>query len=92
MEENLRQVRPWDLFNKNMNRAPSDVVAKRLEICRSCPFLIKATEQCKKCLCIMPQKAKLADAYCPEHKWEVYKIEESQVSFKDGPEEDEDDE
>lgn len=83
MAEEPRKVRPWDLFNKNMNRAPSEVVAERLSICRSCPFFIKHTEQCKKCLCIMPQKTKLADAFCPEHKWGQYFIEEAQVSFKE---------
>lgn len=64
-----KPVRPWDLFNKNMNRAPSSVVHERLEICRSCPFFISPTKQCKKCGCIMPQKAKLADATCPVQKW-----------------------
>jgi len=64
-----RPVRPWDLFNKNMNRAPSSIVQERLKVCQSCPFFISPTQQCKKCGCIMPQKAKLADAFCPVHKW-----------------------
>lgn len=69
---NDKPVRPWDLFNKNMNRVPSYILQERLEICRSCPFFIKGVEQCKKCGCIMPQKAKLADAFCPVHKWEKF--------------------
>jgi hypothetical protein len=92
MSEEKRQVRPWDLFNKNMNRAPSEVREERLSICRSCPFFIKHTEQCKKCLCIMPQKTKLADAFCPEHKWGQYVIQEKDVSFKESSEQDPEDE
>lgn len=69
-----RPVRPWDLYNKNMNRAPSSVVAERLEICKTCPFFRSSIQQCKKCGCIMPQKAKLADAFCPEHKWGKFEV------------------
>lgn len=66
---NDRPVRPWDLFNKDMNRAPSAIVLERLAICQECPFYRKRIDQCKKCGCIMKQKAKLADASCPVHKW-----------------------
>ena len=31
----------------------------------------------------MPQKVKLADAFCPVHKWEQYVIDEREVSFKE---------
>jgi hypothetical protein len=33
------------------------------------PFLIKATNQCKKCGCIMHLKTKLAGAECPVGNW-----------------------
>ena len=80
---NKRQVRPWDLFNKNMNRVPSEIRNQRLSICRECPFYVNATEQCKKCLCIMPQKTKLADAFCPIHKWESYQLDPNEVNYKE---------
>ena len=82
-ETNPKPVRPWDLFNKNMNRAPSAVQQERLSICETCPFYRKKIGQCKICGCIMPQKVKLADAFCPVHKWEQYAISESDVSFKE---------
>lgn len=83
MEEKKRTVRPWDLYNKNMNRAPSAVQQERLLVCQECPFYRKKIGQCKKCGCIMPQKVKLADAFCPIDKWGQHKIEESEVSFKE---------
>lgn len=64
-----KPVRPWDLYNQNMKRVPSKVLIDRLKICEDCPFYRHSFKQCKKCGCIMPQKAKLADAYCPVHKW-----------------------
>lgn len=72
VEDNMsedRTVKPWDLFNKNMERALSTISEKRLEICKECPRLIKFTNQCKECGCLMNLKVKLADASCPLGKW-----------------------
>lgn len=66
---NDKPVRPWDLFNKEMGRVPSSVLQERLSICEKCPFFRSSVKQCKKCGCIMTQKAKLADAVCPVDKW-----------------------
>lgn len=64
-----KDVKPWDLFNKNMERALPDIARQRLDICKSCPEYIRFTHQCKKCGCIMNAKVKLKDATCPLNKW-----------------------
>lgn len=66
---NERQVRPWDLFNKNMERAMPIIKEKRLAICKECPRFVKFTHQCKECGCLMDAKTMLADASCPLDKW-----------------------
>lgn len=83
MTDNNEQkpVRPWDLFNKNKERASEELKEKRLAICKECEFFVSFTQQCLKCGCIMPLKTKLADAYCPVHKWEAEA--EPEVPFKD---------
>jgi hypothetical protein len=75
MTEKRRAVRPWDLLNKNMARTEDAMQKERMAICRSCPDLIKVTEQCKHCGCFMELKTKLADAYCPLGKWDAVKID-----------------
>lgn len=64
-----REVKPWDLFNKNMERALPSIAKTRLEICKGCPRFVRFTHQCKECGCIMNAKVKLADATCPLNKW-----------------------
>lgn len=64
-----KEVRPWDLFNKNMERAQPIIAKKRLEVCKGCPEFIRFTQQCKKCGCFMKAKVTLADATCPLNKW-----------------------
>lgn len=67
--KNIRTAKPWDLFNDEIGRVSNDVFKKRLEICKSCPHLMKWTNQCKECGCFMDLKAKLPNASCPIHKW-----------------------
>lgn len=64
-----KEVRPWDLLNPKSEIASKKVYDNRLSICKSCPNFRKLTKQCKICKCIMPAKAKLADARCPIGKW-----------------------
>jgi hypothetical protein len=78
MAEN-RPARPWDLFNKKIGRVEGETAQKRLDICTSCPELIKATHQCKQCGCIMNLKVKLPNASCPLGKWS----EEDESLFKE---------
>ena len=81
MSDGQRPVRPWDLFNKNKARSEEEIQKKRIEICESCPFFISLTRQCKKCGCFMDAKTKLAEASCPEHKWEAEL--QNNVDFKE---------
>lgn len=74
-----RPARPWDLFNKNIGRVTESVKESRLAICRECEFFVTLTQQCTKCLCIMPAKAGLPHAFCPEHKWD--KVDFSNTPF-----------
>jgi hypothetical protein len=64
-----KPVRPWDMFNKNMERVIPIIKEKRMAICKACPEYIRFTHQCKKCGCLMDAKTKLADATCPLGKW-----------------------
>ena len=75
-----RPARPWDLYNKNIGRVEQELADRRMEICLGCPQLIKLTNQCKECGCIMNLKTKLPNAECPLGKWGQEQI---QVSIKE---------
>jgi hypothetical protein len=49
--------------------ANQDTIKERLDICRSCPYLIPITYTCKKCGCFMKIKTKLETSVCPLDKW-----------------------
>lgn len=72
MSEN--NVRPWDIFNKEIEKISKEIKEERLKICNSCEFLIKKVNICKKCGCAMNVKTGLAESSCPIGKWQSVKI------------------
>lgn len=64
-----KPVKPWDLLNAKKPKLSEEFQKERMDICLSCPELIKLTHQCKKCGCFMQLKTKLAEARCPIGKW-----------------------
>jgi hypothetical protein len=62
-------VKPWDLLNPNQPRSEEELIAYRLDICKSCEFFRAKTETCRKCGCFMKLKTKLKNANCPIGKW-----------------------
>lgn len=77
-----RKVRPWDIFNKNVEKVSDVIKDERLAICLECPRLIKATKQCKECGCFMDVKAKLFDADCPLGKWGPVEVDKNKFDFR----------
>lgn len=68
-KQNLGETRPWDIIDPTIDKLSEEDSAKRYEICKACPELIKLTKQCKKCGCFMVAKTKLPAATCPIGKW-----------------------
>lgn len=68
-KKNLGDTRPWDMINPAEKKVSLDISVKRMDICKSCPELIKLTSQCKKCGCFMGLKTQLEKAECPLGKW-----------------------
>ena len=47
-----------------------EIYEERLAICRECVYFFKPTGNCKRCLCFMKLKARLAPAFCPQKYWD----------------------
>ena len=48
---------------------PDEIYEERLAICKECVYYFKPTGNCKRCLCFMKLKARLAPASCPQGYW-----------------------
>lgn len=45
------------------------IYLQRIDVCKACPNLLKVIQTCKKCGCVVPAKALIPSAVCPEDKW-----------------------
>ena len=54
---------------KNVMLYDQDIIDKRWDECQKCEFLIKPTNNCKKCGCFMKIKTRIGASTCPEGKW-----------------------
>jgi hypothetical protein len=68
-----KKARPWDIFNKNIEKVGETISKERMSICNACTELLP-TGNCKKCGCFMSLKTKLPHAFCPLNKWGTLQI------------------
>ena len=66
------KARVWDLFNPKIDDVPTEIFDYRYDLCKSCPFYINLTHQCKKCGCFLVAKVQFVGQDCPIGKWEKY--------------------
>jgi hypothetical protein len=62
-----------EFIKEGMPVVPEEVYNKRMATCTSCP-LLDETNTCNSCGCFMPKKSGWATAFCPEGKWDKYKV------------------
>jgi hypothetical protein len=67
-KKKLGDTRPWHVVHKD-NHTDEETAKARMDICETCPSLLKLTHQCKECGCFMKLKTKLIEAVCPLGKW-----------------------
>ena len=48
---------------------PNEVYEDRIAICKACVYYSKTLGQCKRCLCFVKLKARLAPMECPQKYW-----------------------
>ena len=55
----------------SMNKffVPDEIYEERLAICRECVYYFKPTGNCKRCLCFVKLKARIAPMSCPQSYW-----------------------
>ena len=48
---------------------PDEIYKDRMAICKECVYYSKTLGQCKRCLCFMKIKARIAPMECPQKYW-----------------------
>jgi hypothetical protein len=48
--------------------ASTQLVQQRLSVCNTCEFIVN-NESCSKCSCLLQNRTKYVEMFCPEGKW-----------------------
>ena len=48
---------------------PKEIYEDRMAICKACVYYFKPSGQCKRCLCFMKVKSRIASQECPQKYW-----------------------
>lgn len=54
------------------DKVPVDISSSRLSKCHSCPHLSKKLNNCGICKCIVAEKVKYKEEFCPDGRWAAY--------------------
>ena len=56
------------LIDMNINKffVPNEIYEDRMAICKSCVYYFKPTGNCRRCMCFMKIKARIAPMSCPQ--------------------------
>jgi hypothetical protein len=45
-----------------------ELIQQRLSICQPCEFIVN-NDSCSKCSCLLANRTKYVESFCPEGKW-----------------------
>lgn len=45
-----------------------ELIQQRYNICKSCEFIVN-NDSCSKCSCLLQNRTKYVESFCPEGKW-----------------------
>ena len=57
-------------MNINKFFVTNEIYEDRMAICKSCVYYFKPTGNCKRCMCFMKIKARIAPMSCPQGYWQ----------------------
>ena len=68
IERNVGGVNVVEIIMEDIDFSTPLLIQQRLTICRSCEFIVN-NESCSKCSCLLENRTKYTESFCPEGKW-----------------------
>jgi len=68
IETNVGGVNIVEVIMEDSDFSSPDLVQERLAICKPCEFIVNE-ESCRKCSCLLANRTKYVESFCPEGKW-----------------------
>jgi succinate dehydrogenase/fumarate reductase-like Fe-S protein len=68
VETNVGGISIVEVIMEESDFSTSHQIEHRMSICNSCEFIVN-NESCSKCSCLLANRTKYVEMFCPEGKW-----------------------
>jgi hypothetical protein len=68
IETNVGGVNIIEVIMEDSDFSTPALIQQRLAICKPCEFIVN-DESCSKCSCLLANRTKYVESFCPEGKW-----------------------
>lgn len=69
VEENIGGINIIKIVMEESDFSSQELITERLSICSPCEFVSADKQSCSKCSCLLANRTKYAESFCPEGKW-----------------------
>jgi hypothetical protein len=68
IEQHVGGITVVEITMEDSDFSTPELIQQRLAICQSCEFIVN-NDSCSKCSCLLANRTKYAESFCPEGKW-----------------------
>lgn len=68
IERDVGGITVVEVIMEDSDFSTPELIQQRLTICQPCEFIVN-NDSCSKCSCLLANRTKYAESFCPEGKW-----------------------
>jgi hypothetical protein len=68
IEQRIGGITVVEITMEDSDFSTPELIQQRLAICQPCEFIVN-NDSCSKCSCLLANRTKYVESFCPEGKW-----------------------
>lgn len=69
IEKDVAGIKVVEVIMEESDFSSQALIDQRLAICNPCEFVSENKDACSKCSCLLQNRTKYVESFCPEGKW-----------------------
>jgi hypothetical protein len=69
IEKQFGDIKIVEVIMEESDFSSPVLINQRITICKSCEFINDAQDSCSKCSCLLENRTKYVESFCPDGKW-----------------------
>ncbi len=69
IEKEVGGIKIVEIVMEETDFSSPELITQRLAVCNSCEFVNAAKDSCTQCSCLLANRTKYVESFCPVGKW-----------------------